>query len=154
MELECRTLCKKFSIATSSIFTIYCCLNKKKLLTVFLIVIIIVVVDFIFLFLEAFIFRLWARRYITLIAWVNRPAYRPEIKGSPSMNVEITGALFTLSLCIRILNYQCEEDASDVNIHCRTTITYNLKLFYLLGKDVVPCSSCSKSFSVVSTLIQ
>ena len=39
------------------------------------------------------------------------------------MDIDITFALFTLSLCILILNSQCKDGASDVNFHCGTPIT-------------------------------
>ena len=32
------------------------------------------------------------------------------------MNIDITGALFALSLSMFILNSQCNEDASDANL--------------------------------------
>ena len=42
--------------------------------------------------------------------------------GSPLMNVDITGALFTFSWCILIMKSQGEECASSICVHCRTLI--------------------------------
>ena len=41
------------------------------------------------------------------------------------MNIDITGALFALSLSILILTSQCAEDASDLNDHWSTAIIIN-----------------------------
>ena len=51
--------------------------------------------------------------------------FRPKEgnNGSPWINIDITGSLLTLSLSILILNSQCKEGASDVNVHWRTPIT-------------------------------
>ena len=40
-----------------------------------------------------------------------------RIYGSPTMNIDIAGALFTLSFSILILNSQRKEGASDVKDH-------------------------------------
>ena len=47
---------------------------------------------------------------------------------SPSMNIDITCALFTLRLGILMLNSQCKGVASDVNVHRRAPITSNFNL--------------------------
>ena len=37
--------------------------------------------------------------------------------GNPAINVDFTGAVFTLNLCQLILKDQCKEGAIDVNVH-------------------------------------
>ena len=44
------------------------------------------------------------------------------------MNIDITGALLTLSLSMAILNSQYKEGASDVNVQWRTLINSNKTL--------------------------
>ena len=40
-----------------------------------------------------------------------------ENNGSPSMNIDSTGALFTVTLSILISDCEFKEDVSDVNVH-------------------------------------
>ena len=47
--------------------------------------------------------------------WIRMRHWRSN--ESPSMNIAISGALFTLSLGLLELNSQCKEGASDINIH-------------------------------------
>ena len=51
------------------------------------------------------------------------------------MKIDITGALLTLSLSIVILNSQCEEGASDVNVYWRTLITFQFILEFRFEKQ-------------------
>ena len=48
-----------------------------------------------------------------------------DSNGSQLKKPDISGAIFTLSLSIRILNSQCVEGARDVRVILLTPVTFN-----------------------------
>ena len=52
-----------------------------------------------------------------------------------SINIGITGALFTLSLSIVILNYECKEGANYVNIYWGTPILPEILTTFQISLD-------------------
>ena len=51
------------------------------------------------------------------------------------MNIDITGALLTLSLSLVMLKSQCKEGASDANVYWRTPITFQFILEFRFEKQ-------------------